>query len=105
MLEYLHYMKILPLQRDEKKSRVTVTCAEGNVSVYNHCAYCKHCKGVQTTSRIVPTPQMQALNDMKRGSAADENLMNAAMMFNSLIRDGTAIQCEDDAGHGYERLY
>ena len=105
MLEYLHYMKILPLQRDEKKNRVTVTCAEGNVSVYGHCAYCKHCKGVQMTSRIVPTPQMQALNDMKRGSAADENLMNAAMMFNSLIRDGTAIECNDDAEDGYEGLY
>ncbi len=105
MLEYLHYMKILPLQRDEKKNRVTVSYAEGNVSVYSHCAYCEHCNGVQKASRIVPTPQRQALNDMKRGSAADEILMNAAMMFNSLIRDGTAIECDDDAGDGYARLY
>ena len=47
-------------------------------------------------SRTVPMPQMQALNDMKRGRLADENLMNAAMMFNTLVRDGTAIECDDD---------
>ena len=104
MLEYLHYMKILSFQRDEKKERVTVTCADGNVSVYSHCAYCKHCKGVRMANRMVPTPQMQALNDMRRGAAADENLMNAAMMFNTLIRDGTAIECDDDANDGYSGL-
>jgi len=50
-------------------------------------------------------PQMQALNDMKRGAAADENLMNAAMMFNTLVRDGTALECDDDGNRGYEGLY
>ncbi|WP_363318471.1 hypothetical protein [Methanoregula sp.] len=51
------------------------------------------------------TPQKSALNDLKRGVAADENLMNAAMMFNSLIRDGSAIECDDDANKGYQGLY
>jgi hypothetical protein len=48
---------------------------------------------------------MQVLNDVRRGTAADENLMNAAMMFNSLIRDGAAIECDDDGNCGYEGLY
>ncbi|MFA6331912.1 MAG: hypothetical protein WCX22_03075 [Methanoregula sp.] len=98
-------MKSLPFQRDEKKNRVTVGCADGEVSVYSHCAYCRHCTGVLTGSRVVPTPQWQALNDLKRGVAADENLMNAAMMFNTLIRDGSAIECDDDGNKGYLGLY
>jgi hypothetical protein len=32
-------------------------------------------------------------------------LMNAAMMFNSLVRDGTAIACDDDKNTGYLALY
>ena len=98
-------MKTLPFQRDEKKDRVTVACADGNVSVYSHCAYCRHCHGVRAGNRVVPTPQMQALNDMRRGVSADENLMNAAMMFNTLVRDGSAIECDDDANNGYLGLY
>ncbi|MDD1685668.1 MAG: hypothetical protein LUQ43_01745 [Methanoregula sp.] len=98
-------MKSLPFQRDEKKNRVTVGCADGDVSVYSHCAYCMHCTGVRTGSRVMATPQKSALNDLKRGVAADENLMNAAMMFNSLIRDGSAIECDDDANKGYQGLY
>jgi hypothetical protein len=98
-------MKTLPFQRDEKKNRVTVTCADGEVSVYSHCAYCRHCRGVQERNRVVPTPQMQVLNDIRRGVAADENLMNAAMMFNTLIRDGSAIECDDDGNSGYLGLY
>jgi len=31
--------------------------------------------------------------------------MNAAMMFNTLIRDGHAIACDDDANAGYAALY
>jgi len=53
---------------------------------------------------MVP-PQKSALNDLKRGVVADENLMNAAMMFNSLIRDGSAIECDDDGNKGYLGLY
>jgi len=98
-------MKTLSFLRDEKKNRVTVGCADGNVSVYSHCAYCRHCRGVVVGNRTAPMPQMQALNDMRRGAAGDENLMNAAMMFNTLVRDGTAIGCDDDENRGYEGLY
>ena len=98
-------MKTLPFQRDEKKNRVTVVCADENVSVYSHCAYCRHCKGVRAGNRVVPPPQMQALNDMRRGVSADENLMNAAMLFNTFVRDGSAIECDDDANNGYLGLY
>jgi hypothetical protein len=98
-------MKTLDFLRDEKKQRVTVACADGNVSVYSRCAYCRHCKGVRGANRVVASPQAQELADMKRGASSDEALMNAAMMFNTLIRDGTAIECDDDAGEGYRGLY
>lgn len=98
-------MKSLPFQRDERKNRVTVACANGDVSVYSHCAYCRHCKGVRVGNRVVPTPQMQALSDVRSGVSSDENLMNAAMMFNTLIRDGSAIECDDDVNRGYQGLY
>jgi len=107
MYEYLFNMKTLPFHRDEKKDRVTVACADGDVSVYSHCAYCMHCKGVYVGNRPVPAPQNQALTDIRRGAsgAGDENLMNSAMMFNSLIRDGSAIECADDANEGFRKLY
>jgi hypothetical protein len=102
---YFHTMKTLEFHRDEKKSRVTVTCADGEVSVYSQCAYCKHCKGIWVGKRVTPTPQAQAYSDIQRGKAPDENLMNAAMMFNTLIRDGSAIECEDDANEGFHTRY
>ncbi|MCJ7794648.1 MAG: hypothetical protein MUP10_02260 [Methanoregulaceae archaeon] len=98
-------MKTLEFHRDEKKGRVTVSCADGEVSVYSHCAYCKHCKGIWVGKRMTPTPQAQAFSDIRRGTAPDENLMNAAMMFNTLIRDGSAIECDDDANEGYHTRY
>ena len=98
-------MKSLPFQRDEKKNRITVTCADGEVSVYSLCAYCRHCKGIKAGNRVVPTPQMQALTDVRKGVAADDNLMNAAMMFNTLVRDGSGIECDDDSNQGYLNLY
>jgi len=98
-------MKTLEFQRDEKKDRVTVACADGEVSVYSHCAYCIHCKGVRVGKRLTPTPQSQAFLDIRRGTAPDENLMNAAMMFNTLVRDGSAIECDDDANQGYRSRY
>jgi hypothetical protein len=98
-------MKTLEFHRNEKKDRVTVTCADGEVSVYSHCAYCIHCKGVRVGKRVTPTPQSQAYTDIRRGTVPDENLMNAAMMFNTLVRDGSAIECDDDANQGYHSRY
>ncbi len=56
-------------------------------------------------SRIVPTPQQQALNDVRKGVASDDNLMNAAMMFNTMVRDGSAIECDDDGNQGFLGMY
>ena len=105
MVEYLFCMKTLQFERDEKKNRILVSCADGDVSVYSHCAYCRYCKGVWVGKRLTPTPQQQALNDIRKGSATDDNLMNAAMLFNTLIRDGLAIECEDDANKGFAGMY
>jgi len=105
MPEYLLIMKTLPFQRDEKKNRVTVTCADGDISVYSHCAYCRHCKGIWVGKRLVPSPQIQVLSDLKKGTANDDSLMNAAMMFNTLIRDGSSLDCDDDEKRGFSGLY
>jgi hypothetical protein len=98
-------MKTLPFQREEKKQRVTVACADGDVSVNSHCAYCRYCAGVRVGNRLAPTPQSQALNEVRNGRGSDDNLMNAAMLFNSIVRDGTAIECADDENRGFTSLY
>jgi hypothetical protein len=105
MPEYLLIMKTLPFQRDEKKSRVTVTCADGDISVYSHCAYCRHCKGIWVGKRLVPPPQTQVLSELKKGTAGDDSLMSAAMMFNTLIRDGSSLDCDDDENQGFGRMF
>jgi hypothetical protein len=105
MFGYLLHMKTLQFQRDEKKNRVMVDCADGSVSVYSQCAYCKHCIGIRVGKRLAPAPQVQALADVRRGSAGDDMLMNAAMMFNTLVRDGSAVECDDDANAGYLKLF
>jgi len=98
-------MKTLQFERDAKKNRVTVPCADGNVSVYSQCAYCRHCKGIWAGKRLAPAPQVKALADLRLGSAGDDTLMNAAMMFNTLVRDGSAVECDDDANEGFRKLF
>jgi len=98
-------MKTLEFHRDEKKDRITVACADGEISVYSHCGYCRHCKGVVVGRRTVETPQIKAGADLRRGTSGDDTLMNAAMMFNTLVRDGSAIACDDDANEGFQRRY
>lgn len=98
-------MKTLEFVRDEKKSRVTVACADGSVSVYSKCAYCRHCTGIVVGKRVAPAPQKEALDAIRRGTGSDDNLMTAAMMFNTFVRDGSAIACDDDANAGFLALY
>jgi len=98
-------MKSLPMHREEKKSDVTVECNTGLLSVYRYCAYCKHCRGVRMGSRVYPSPQELVWNKIQRGNPDDEGLMNAALQFNLLVRDGDAIECDDDAGAGYQSRY
>ncbi|MDK2916890.1 MAG: hypothetical protein PWR25_1447 [Euryarchaeota archaeon] len=98
-------MKILEFHRDGASDRVKVACAGREVSVHSYCGYCRHCAGVRVGKRTIPTPQRQALSGVRLSGSPDENLLNAAMMFNSLVRDGTAIECEDDAGEGFRSMY
>ena len=98
-------MKTLEFVRDEKKSRVTVACAEGPVSVTGRCAYCRHCTGIVVGKRISPAPQREALDAIRSGRGSDDSLMNAAMMFNTLVRDGHAIACDDEGDTGFVKLY
>jgi hypothetical protein len=105
MFEYSLCMKTLPFQRDTIKNRVIVECAGRNVSVYSSCAYCRHCQGIRVGIRLAPSPQIKALNDLRQRGAADEVLMSAAMMFNTLVRDGTSVECDDDKNEGFQKLY
>jgi hypothetical protein len=98
-------MKTLPLTKDASGNRATVDCADGEVSAYRHCAFCEHCKGVRVGPRVYSSPQDQVLKDVKRGAAADEALMNAALQFNQLIRDGVAIECADQDNQGFKPRY
>ena len=98
-------MKTLEFHRDEAKDRVTVPCAGREVSVHSHCGYCRHCAGVRVGKRTIPTPQRQALSSTQPDVSMDESLLNAAIMFNTLVRDGTAVECEDDKGEGFRSMY
>ena len=84
---------------------MTVACADGMASVYSKCAYCRHCTGILLGKRVAPAPQKEALDAIRQGKGSDDSLMNAAMMFNTLIRDGKAIACDDDANAGFIKLY
>ena len=98
-------MKTLPFQRDPAKNQVNVDCAGGSVSVYSSCAYCRYCRGIHMSNRLVPPPQIKALADIREHGASDEILMTAAMQFNTLVRDGSAIECADEKNEGYQRLF
>lgn len=98
-------MKTLPMKRDQSGQKVTVACADKEVSVYSHCAYCKHCEGVQIRKRVIPTPQKDKISGISKGTSEDDDLLNSQMMFNTLIRDGDSIVCSDDENQGYTSMY
>ena len=98
-------MKTLPITKDASGNRATVECATGEVSVYKFCAFCEHCKGIKVGPRVYPAPQEQVQKEMKRGSASDEALIVAALQFNQLVRDGSAIECADDQSQGFRPRY
>jgi hypothetical protein len=54
---------------------------------------------------MTQSPQVKALTEVRQGMAADDNLMNAAILFNTLIRDGNAIACDDEVNEGFNRMY
>jgi hypothetical protein len=98
-------MKTLLFRREGRRDQVTVDCADGPISVHSKCAYCIHCQGIRVSQRVIPSPIAQAFQNIRKGSSPDENLMNAALMFNTLIRDGEAVECDDDANKGFESRF
>ncbi|NLV25767.1 MAG: hypothetical protein GXY48_01140 [Methanomicrobiales archaeon] len=94
-------MKSLPIIRDSESDKAYVECASGKLPVHTRCSYCLHCKGIQVGARVMPSPYESAFSQIKGSTAPPEILMEAAMQFNTLVRDGTAISCNDDSGKGY----
>ena len=60
-----------------------------------------NCKGIQVGARVMPSPYENAFSQIKGGSVPPEILMEAAMHFNSLVRDGSAVACNDEKDQGY----
>lgn len=94
-------MKTLPILREQGSDKAYVECASGKQPVHTRCSYCQHCKGIQVGARVMPSPYETALSQIKGTSAPPEVLMEAAMQFNTLVRDGTAISCNDETDQGY----
>ena len=92
-------MKILSLTKN--KDNAYVECATGEVEVHRTCSYCTNCKSIQIGARMMPSPYDGTMTKLKAGKVEPEQLMEAAMQFNTLVRDGTALGCADDAGKGY----
>jgi hypothetical protein len=94
-------MKSLPILRDSASDTVQVECALGKLAVHTRCAFCIHCKGIKVGARVMPSPYDTISGQIKTGVMPPEALMEAAMQFNTLVRDGTELACDDDSGAGY----
>ena len=53
----------------------------------------------------MPSPYETISSQIRTGVMPPEALMEAAMQFNTLVRDGTELACNDDAGAGYTRRF
>lgn len=98
-------MKSLPLDR-KPSGKATVICCGKEVSVHSTCIFCSKCAGIRTNRRVTPNPYAVALRGSKGGMSYDEQLMEAMIMFNTVIEDknSTDIECSDDEGCGYVPL-
>ncbi len=94
-------MRSLPIIKESGTDKAYVECASGRLPVHTRCSYCLHCKGILVGARIMPSPYEQASSQIRTTGAPPEVLMEAAMHFNSLVRDGTAVSCDDENGEGY----
>ena len=45
------------------------------------------------------------MKSFSSSGSSDEALMSAAMQFNTLVRDGTAMECDDDGDCGFKSRY
>ena len=98
-------MKTLAMNKESGADKASVDCAGTERSVHRFCGYCRHCTGVRVGRRLIPNPQGRVVEEIRRGTAPDENLMQAMMMFNTYVRDGSAVECDDDEGEGYAPRY
>jgi hypothetical protein len=98
-------MKTLPMKKESGGDKASVECQDKEISVHRYCGYCRHCTGIRVGRRVIPVPQGRAVSEIRKGTAPDENLMQAAMMFNTYVRDGSDIECDDDANEGYRSRY
>ena len=97
-------MKTLPFQRDTAKNGSLLHVPKA-VYPYTVPARIVGIVKVRMGDRLAPSPQVKALSDLRHLGVADETLMNAALMFNALVRDGSAIECDDDNNLGFQKLY
>jgi hypothetical protein len=95
------YMKSLPIFRETGNDKAQVECAAGKLAVHTKCAFCIHCKGVKVGARIMPSPYDTISGQIRTGAMPPEALMEAALQFNTLVRDGSEIACNDETGAGY----
>ena len=98
-------MKSLTILRKEGSDRAHVECAMGIVSVHTKCGYCKHCRGIKVGARVMPSPYEKAGAQIQSDSLPPEAYMEAALTFNTLVRDGSEVVCDDDKNTGYVSRY
>jgi len=53
----------------------------------------------------MPSPYEKTGAQIKTGSLPPEAYMEAALAFNTLVRDGSEVACDDDGNLGYETRY
>jgi hypothetical protein len=98
-------MRSLQFIREPGSDKAYVECASGKVPVHIKCAYCTHCKGITVRARVIPSPFDMASSQIRTGGMPPEALMEAALQFNTLVRDGSAVNCNDDQNNGYASRY
>jgi hypothetical protein len=94
-------MKSRAILRDERSSRPKTECAGRIVSVSSHCAFCRHCRGLEAGGKTNAHPLDSASGRGTSGASSDEALMQAVMRFNSLAGGADFVACDDDEDEGF----
>jgi hypothetical protein len=94
-------MKSRAILRDERSSRPKTECAGKIVSVSSHCAFCGHCRGLETRGKTKAHPLDAASGRGAAGASSDEALFQAVMRFNTLAEEADSVACDDDKDEGF----